>query len=189
VNRLLGIVVLLLAVTAVARPPDRVIVAIGDSMTAGFGLPADASYPAQLEAELKKRGYAYRVANQGVTASTSTQAIGRLTRALAEQPDIVIIQLGGNDVSAGISPAVSRDNIRRIIQRFKPGGAKVFVAGGRVSYIDELAREEKVEVIPFLDGVAGHRELLLSDGVHPNADGYKVVVANVLKTIEPFLRK
>src|SRR5262245_58601997 len=80
-----------------------VIVAIGDSITAGYGVPPELSYPAQLETELGKRGYEYRVVNQGVTASTTTQALGRLSRALALQPQIVIIQLGGNDASQGIS--------------------------------------------------------------------------------------
>jgi acyl-CoA thioesterase-1 len=187
VIRLLRVLPFLLGATLLAAPPERVIVAIGDSMTAGYGVPGGASYPAQLEMELKKRGYAYRVVNQGVTASTTTQAMGRLTRALAEQPDIVIIQLGGNDASQGIPPNISRDTVRRMIQRFKPGGAKVFLAGGRVAYLDELARDEKIEVIPFLDGVAGHRDLLLSDGVHPNAEGYKVVVTNVLKVLEPHI--
>lgn len=153
-------------------------------MTAGFGVAAEASYPAQLESELKKRGYAYRVINQGVTASTTTQAVGRLTRALATQASIAIIQLGGNDASAGIPASVSRDNLKLMIRRFKPGGAKVYLAGGRFSYLDELAREEGVEVIPFLEGVAGKRDLLLPDGVHPNADGYKIVVANILRAFE-----
>jgi acyl-CoA thioesterase-1 len=175
---------LVLALFIQTTSPQRVIVAIGDSMTAGYGVAADAAYPAQLESELRKRGYAYSVVNQGVTASTTTQAIGRLTRALAAQPSIVIIQLGGNDASAGIPPNVSRENLKLMIRRFKPGGAKVYLAGGRFPYLDELAREEGVEVIPFLDGVAGKRDLLLADGVHPNADGYKIVVANILKALE-----
>ena len=162
--------------------------AIGDSMTAGYGVAADSSYPAQLERELKHRGYNYRVVNQGVTGSTSTQALSRLTRALAVQPDIVIIQLGGNDVSNGISREVSRENVRTIIQRFKPGGARILFAGGRFPYLDELAKEMNVTVIPFLDGVAGHSELLLADHAHPTAEGYAIVVENILKVLEPVLR-
>lgn len=164
-----------------ARTPT--ILAIGDSMTAGYGVAADSSYPAQLESELKKRGYDYRVVNQGVTGSTTTQALSRLTRALAIQPDIVIIQLGGNDVSQGIPRDVSRENVRTIIQRFKPGGARIFFAGGRFPYLDALAKEMDVPVIPFLNGVQGHPELLIADGVHPNADGYSIVVRNILKTL------
>jgi acyl-CoA thioesterase-1 len=164
------------------------ILAIGDSMTAGYGVAADFSYPAQLERELKKRGYDYRVVNQGVTGSTTTQALGRLTRALAMQPNVVIIQFGGNDGSQGISRDVSRENVRTIIQRFKPGGARIFFAGGRFTYLDALAREMNVPVISFLDGVQGHPELLIADGVHPNADGYAIVVQNILKILDPALK-
>lgn len=167
---------------------QHIILAIGDSMTAGYGVPAESSYPAQLERQLKKLGYDYRVVNQGVTGSTTTQALGRLTRALAVQPDIVIIQLGGNDVSQGISRTVSRENVRTIIERFKPGGARILFAGGRFPYLDALAKEMDVPVIPFLDGVAGHPELLISDGAHPNAEGYAIVIQNMLKTLQPILQ-
>jgi acyl-CoA thioesterase-1 len=107
---------------------------------------------------------------------------------LAAQPHIVIIQLGGNDVSQGIPQSVSRENVRTMIQYFKPGGALVLFAGGRFSYLDDLARELNVPVIPFLDGVAGHRDLLQADGVHPTAEGYTVVVSNILKVLEPLLK-
>ena len=172
---------------AAIKPP--VILAIGDSMTAGYGVARELSYPAQLEQELNKRGYAYRVVNLGVTGSTTTQAMSRLNRGLALSPEIVIIQLGGNDVSQGIPRNVSRENIRTMIERFKPGGARLFLAGGRFSYLDDLAREQGIAVIPFLDNVAGHAELLLNDGHHPTGEGYTVVVANVLKVLEPFLQK
>ncbi len=170
-----------------ASPQRPVILAIGDSMTAGYGVAADLSYPAQLERELKNRGYDYRVVNQGVTGSTTTQALSRLNRGLAIQPEIVIIQLGGNDVSQGLPRDISRENVRTIIQRFKPGGARIFFAGGRFSYLDEVAKELNVPLISFLEGVRDHRELLLTDGVHPTGDGYAIVVQNVLKAIESSL--
>src|SRR5262245_31861235 len=166
-----------------------VILAIGDSMTAGYGVAAELSYPAQLEQELKKRGYDYRVVNQGVTGSTTTQAMGRLTRALALQPEIVIIQLGGNDASQGIPRNVSRENVRLMIERFKPGGAKIFFAGGRFPYLDDLAKELGVPVIPFLEGVSGHSELLLADGMHPRSEGYVIVVQNIVKVLEPVIAR
>ena len=170
-----------------ANPQRPAILAIGDSMTAGYGVDADLSYPAQLERELKNRGYDYRVVNHGVTGSTTTQALSRLNRGLAIQPVIVIIQLGGNDVSQGIPRDVSRENVRTIIQRFKPGGARIFFAGGRFSYLDEVAKELNVPVIPFLGGVREHRELLLADGAHPTGEGYAIVVQNILKAIESSL--
>jgi acyl-CoA thioesterase-1 len=181
------IVLLMLAVQTNARQP--VIVALGDSMTAGYGVAPESSYPAQLERELRSRGYNYRVLNHGVTGSTTTQALGRLNRALAASPDIVIIQLGGNDVSQGIPRNISRDNLRTLIERFKPGGAQLFLAGGRFPYLDELAKELNVPVIPFLEGVRGHPELLLSDGAHPTGEGYVIVVNNILKALQPFIEK
>jgi acyl-CoA thioesterase-1 len=164
-----------------------VILAIGDSMTAGYGVDRESAYPAQLEKELKNRGYDYRVVNQGVTGSTTTQALSRLTRGLALQPQIVIIQLGGNDVSQGIPRSVARENVRLMIERFKPGGAKIFFAGGRFPYLDDLARELNVPVIPFLEGVGGHPDLLLTDGIHPTGEGYAIIVQNMLKVIEPVI--
>ena len=164
-----------------------VILAIGDSMTAGYGVDRESAYPAQLEKELKNRGYDYRVVNQGVTGSTTTQALSRLTRGLALQPEIVIIQLGGNDVSQGIPRSVARENVRLMIERFKPGGAKIFFAGGRFPYLDDLARELNVPVIPFLEGVGGHPDLLLTDGIHPTGEGYAIIVHNMLKVIEPMI--
>jgi acyl-CoA thioesterase-1 len=180
------ILLLTLVLQTSARPP--VILAIGDSMTAGYGVAAEDSYPAQLEKELKNRGYNFQVANYGVTGSTTTQALSRMTRALALQPEIVIIQLGGNDISQGIARNVSRENVRRMIQRFKPGGARIFFAGGRFSHLDEVARELGVPVIPFLDGVRERREFLLDDGVHPTREGYAVVIRNILKVVEPLIR-
>ena len=164
-----------------------VILAIGDSMTAGYGVAPELSYPAQLERELKNRGHLHRVVNLGVTGSTTTQAMGRMARALSLQPEIVIIQLGGNDASQGIPRNVSRENLRTMIRRFKPGGARVFFAGGRFPYLDEVAKELNVPVIPFLDGVRGNPSLLLADATHPTGEGYTVVVRNILKVLEPVL--
>ena len=181
------IAILLALAIQISAPPT--IVAIGDSMTAGYGVQRDSSYPAQLQKELGKRGYGYRVVNQGVTGSTSLQAFSRLNRALAAQPEIVIIQLGGNDAAQGISREVSRETLRKMITRFKSGGARIYFAGGRFPHLDEMAREESIPVIPFLDGVVGHYELLLTDGVHPNSDGYAIVVRNILNIIGPDLRR
>jgi acyl-CoA thioesterase-1 len=174
----------LLALLLQTNDHHPLIVAIGDSMTAGYGVAPELSYPAQLEKELKKRGYDFRVVNQGVTGSTSSQALSRLPRAMALQPEIVIIQIGGNDAAYSIPREVSKQNVRVMIERFKPGGAKIFFAGGRFPYLDDLARELNVPVIPFLEGVAGHRDLLLGDGAHPTGEGYAIVVQNVVKVIE-----
>jgi acyl-CoA thioesterase-1 len=180
---------LVLALLALMIPQDArpVILAIGDSMTAGFGVSAEESYPAQLEKELEKRGFHYRVVNQGVSGSTSAQALNGLTRGLVLSPKLVIIELGGNDAAAGIPSSASRENIRTMIKRLKPGHARVFLAGGRFPFIEELGKSEGVTVIPFLEGVEGHADLLIGDGHHPSGSGYAVVVRNILKVIAPAL--
>jgi acyl-CoA thioesterase I len=179
----------LLILALQVESPRPTILAIGDSMTAGYGVPAESSYPAQLEMELKKRGYDYRVVNYGLTGSTTAQALGRMTRALGLQAEIVIIQLGGNDGVQGIPREVSRENLRTMINRFKPGGARIFFAGGRFPHLDELARELKIPVVPFLEGVRGNPDLLLEDGSHPTGEGYTIVVQNMLKALEPVIKK
>src|SRR5262245_8400895 len=183
------LILAILFATLQGNPQRPVILAIGDSMTAGYGVDVDSSYPAQLEKALRNLGYDYRVVNQGVTGSTTTQAMGRMTRAMALQPEIVIIQLGGNDISQGIPRSISMENLRTMIARFKPGGAKIFFAGGRFPYLDDLAKGLDVPVIPFLEGVQGHRDLLLSDGIHPTGEGYAIVVQNVLKALVPVVRE
>ena len=170
-----------------------VILAFGDSLTAGFGVPPELSYPSQLQKELDERGYAYRVVNQGVSGSTTVEALGRLQRALAQQPEIVVLQLGGNDAEYRIPQEVTKGNLRKMIQRFQAGGTRVLLAGrsaDATSMLGQLAKEMNLQSIPtFLDGVAGHPELMLADGRHPTADGYAIVVQNVLKFIEPIIRE
>jgi acyl-CoA thioesterase-1 len=188
--QLLATLFVLLFSQSESRP---VVLAFGDSITAGFGVSAESSYPSQLQRELDKRGYAYRVVNQGVSGATTVEGLGRLQRALALQPEIVIIELGGNDVEYRIPANVTRENLRKMIQRFRAGGTTVFLAGrgGETGTLQaELAKEEHVGFIgAFLEGVAGHRELLLNDGRHPTGDGYAIVVQNVLKTIEPVIQE
>jgi acyl-CoA thioesterase-1 len=166
----------------------RVILAFGDSMTAGYGVAADLSYPAQLEKALRQAGHNVSVVNQGVTASTTVQAMNRMTRALMAQPSIVIIQLGGNDAGQGIPREVTTRNLRTMIQRFQGFGVKVIFAGGRFPYLDQLAGEAGVPVVPFLEGLGRNPELFIEDGIHPNGDGYAKVVANIRKAVEPMLR-
>ena len=184
-----GVKLLLTLLALLVQQNDRpVILAVGDSMTAGFGVAVEEAYPAQLEKELERRGFHYRVVNQGVTGSTTAQALSNFSRGLALSPEIVIIQLGGNDVAAGIPSAVSRENIRTMIQRLKPGHARVFLAGGRFPVLDELAKAEDVTLIPFLREVEGHPDLMIADGRHPNAAGYAIVVRNILEVLQPKLR-
>jgi acyl-CoA thioesterase-1 len=174
--------------------PRPVILAFGDSMTAGYGVPADMSYPAQLQKILDERGYKYRVVNMGVTGDTTRGGVGRLNRALGAGPDIVILELGSNDRSNGISPKQTEDNLDQMIARFQKTHIAVVLAGrslagGEDVYVN-LANKYHLTLIPsFLAGVSGNPNLTISDGTHPNADGYTLVVKTIMTSLEPLLKK
>jgi acyl-CoA thioesterase-1 len=178
-----------------------VILAVGESTTAGYGVDRAQSYPAQLQRALDERHYRYRVVNHGVSGSTTGMALTRLDRGVALQPKIVIIALGGNDQGARLPLSVTRANVSKMVSMFKRIGAEVFLADRTLrgdteansetgSIFAAIAREHRAVLMPaLLAGVTGHPELLLSDGSHPNAEGYTIVVRNVLAAIEPYLQK
>ena len=178
---------------------DRpVILAVGESTTAGYGVDRELSYPGQLQQKLDERGYHYRVVNHGVSGSTTQGALMRLDRGLALKPAIVIVALGGNDAGSHVPIQTTRANLAKLISMFKRVGAEVFVTnrslpgGGQESgsIFAELAREYHAVLMPPLtSGVAGHPELLIEDGSHPNADGYTIIVRRILEIIEPYLKK
>jgi acyl-CoA thioesterase I len=171
-----------------------VILAIGESTTEGFGVRRDLSYPAQLQKELDKRGYRYRVVNHGVSGSTTFDALGRLDRGVALLPKIVIIALGGNDSGSHVPPEATRANMTKLVSIFRRVGAEVFITDRRVPGAEgmfaEIAKEQgAVLMSPLTTDVAGNPDLLIGDQSHPNADGYTIIVANILKVLEPHLRK
>ena len=180
-------------VVGLQAEPDRpVILAVGESTTAGYGVPRDLSYPAQLQKALDARGFRYRVVNQGVSGSTTAAALTRLTRGMGLLPKIVIIALGGNDGGSRVPIAATRANLAKLISMYKRVGAEVFVADrnlpGGNGFVAELDREHHAVLMPpLLTGVSGHPELLLGDGSHPNAEGYTIIVGNILPILEPYL--
>ena len=184
---------------ATLETPDRpVILAVGESTTAGYGVGRELSYPAQLQQKLDERGYHYRVVNHGVSGSTTQGALARMDRGLALKPSIVIIALGGNDAGSRVPIENTRANLGKLISMFKRVGAEVFVTnrnlpgGGQESgsIFAQLAREYHAVLMPPLtSGVAGHPDLLIEDGSHPNADGYTIIVRRILEIIEPYLKK
>lgn len=181
------------------------IVAFGDSLTAGYGLSSQRqSYPAVLQQMIEADGYRYEVVNAGVSGDTSAGGLRRLDWTLdAGGVRFVILELGANDFLRGQPIAETRKNLSAMIERAKARGARVLLAGmytttnaGReyLREIDEmfksLAREHDVPLIPFfLDNVAGRPELNLEDGVHPNAEGTKIVAATVYKYLKPMLEE
>jgi acyl-CoA thioesterase-1 len=184
-----------------ARAVDRVIVALGDSLTAGLGVAADQAYPALLEQRLRREGFAYRVVNAGVSGDTSAGGLRRIDWALRLHPDVVIVALGANDGLRGQPPEALRDNLTRIVERAQAAGARVLLAGMRVppNYGDAygrafagvyptVARATGVPLAPFLlDGVAGNPRLNQADGIHPTAEGQRRIAELLWPYLKPLL--
>ncbi len=180
---------------------ERIIVAFGDSLTAGLGVTPQESYPAQLEARLHAEGYSYRVVNAGVSGDTTAGGIRRLDWIIKTNPEIVILELGANDGLRGIPLNEVRANLSQIIQSLQDKGIQVVLAGmklppnygpvyavGFSNLFKELAKEYDIPVIPFfLEGVATRPELNQDDGLHPTAAGYSRVVNNILPVLLPLL--
>jgi acyl-CoA thioesterase I len=189
---------------AVPDPDPRpIILAFGDSLTAGYGLPPGSGYPERLQEELDKRGYAYRVVNAGVSGDTSGGGLARMAGVLQLHPSVVILELGANDGLQGIPTESTRANLDEMISAFRKEGAQVVLAGMTLprnfgaDYVGtfekmfpELAKKHGVTLIPFfLEGAVGHSGLMLEDGIHPNAEGYRVLTEMVLRYVEPLLKK
>jgi acyl-CoA thioesterase-1 len=186
--------------TAAAEP---VIVAFGDSLTAGFGVLADEAYPALLEARLRREGHAYRVANAGVSGDTTAAALRRVDWVLRAQPSIVIVALGANDGLRHQSATAMRGNLLEIVRRLRAARVTVLLAGMRVppnygpeyslaftAAFSEVARTTGVALAPFLlDGVAGNSHLNQPDGIHPTAEGHRVIADKLWPYLKPLLRK
>ena len=192
-------------VTGAAAAPGRTLklVALGDSLTAGYNLPASAAFPAVLEKALKARGHAVEIANAGVSGDTASGGLDRLDWSVPDGTDGVILELGANDMLRGTDPAVTRRALEAIVSRLKARGIPVMLAGmyaarnlgpDYVARFDaihaDLARKYDLVLYPFfLDGVAGEQSLALPDGLHPNAAGVRRVVERILPTVETFLAR
>ena len=201
---LLGLLLVLLHLAAApTAAEERVIVAFGDSLTAGVGVPADQTYPALLGDRLRREGYDYRVVNAGVSGDTSAGGLRRVDWALRLRPEIVILELGVNDALRGQSLAAVRANLDQIVARFQAAGARVLVAGMRLPpnygtryaedfhrMFGEVARARNVPHMPFfLDGVGAVPRLNQADGIHPTAEGYAIVVDRLWPHLLPLLRR
>jgi acyl-CoA thioesterase-1 len=179
------------------------IVAFGDSLTAGHGLPAQDAFPAKLERALKARGAKIEIENAGVSGDTSSGGLSRLDWSIPEGTDGVILELGANDMLRGIDPAVTKKSLDAILAKLKERKIAVLLCGMRaapnmgVNYADafdtlyeELAKKYDVVFYPFfLDGVAAQAKLSLRDGVHPNAAGVDAIVTGILPKAEEFVAR
>jgi acyl-CoA thioesterase-1 len=187
---------------AAADRPVR-IVALGDSLTAGHGLPADGAFPAKLERALKAKGLAVEIANAGVSGDTAAGGLARLDWSVPEGTDAVILELGANDMLRGIDPNVTRQALEEIIRRLTERRVAVLLAGMRAAanlgpdygrnfeaIYSELAFRNDLLLYPFfLDGVAGQAGLNQRDGLHPTAAGVDAIVARILPKVEELVAR
>jgi acyl-CoA thioesterase I len=180
------------------------IVAFGDSLTAGFGLTERESYPYLLQQRLNDEGYNYEVVNAGVSGDTSLGGLERIDWVLdGGSIEILILELGANDLLRGVPPAKMRDNLDKIITKAKARNVQVLLCGMLApptmgsdyqrAFLDtfpELAEKHKVPYLPFvLEGIALKKEFNQADGIHPNVEGEKIMTANIYKELKPMLKK
>jgi acyl-CoA thioesterase I len=191
------------AAVAKASGKPITLVALGDSLTAGYQLPAADSYPAQLEKALRAKGYAVTIVNAGVSGDTTAAGLERLNWAVPADADAVIVALGANDMLRGQDPARARDNLDRILAAVKAQKQDILVAGMlaqpglppdyRAAFdrmFPDLAAKHGAVLYPFfLDGIALQPKLNLADGLHPNAAGVAVMVEKSLPKVEELVAR
>jgi acyl-CoA thioesterase-1 len=196
---LAGLLAPLRAIAAETQAP--VIIAFGDSLTAGLGLPQDQAFPAQLEAALKARGTDVTVINAGVSGDTAAAGLARLDWALPDNASAVIVELGANDALQGLPPDGTKQALSKIIETVQARGLPILLAGMeappnlgkdyvdrfRAIYADLAARYHLILYPFFLEGAALHDAMTQGDGMHPNAKGVAVIVENILPKVEELL--
>jgi len=196
-----------LAITAllsagIARAEPIKLVGFGDSLMAGYQLPASDAFPVKLEKALREKGYDVEIANAGVSGDTSSGGLARLDWSIPDGTSGVILELGANDALRGIPPEQTEKNLDTMLTRLKERGIAVLLAGilappnmgpdygERFNGIyQRLAEKHGVSLYPFfLDGVVTKANLQLEDGMHPNSEGVDVMVRNILPAAESFLK-
>ena len=197
-NLISTVLLLIMATAGQAEAKPVKILALGTSLTQGYGLPPGTEFPVQLQAALKRDGIEAVVINAGVSGDTSAGGLSRLDWSLADKPDVAIIELGSNDMLRGLPPAQTEKNLRAILTRLKAAKVKVLLTGMKAQrnlgaeYVKSfdgiyprLAKEYGLLFYPFmLDGVALNPKLNQADGIHPNPQGVKVIVARMLPLVK-----
>ena len=197
---LLGLMVLFGSAAGAESP---VILVLGDSLSAGYGIPVEKGWVSLLQRRLVERGFPYRVVNASISGDTTSGGLSRLPAALElHRPAIVVLELGANDGLRGQPPMAMSRNLSQMIERSQQAGARVLLAEMRIppnygplyaqkfqATFGELAKRYDIPLIPFLlDGVAGNPGLIQDDGLHPRAEGQPRILDNVWAALEPVLR-
>ena len=191
-----------------AKTPDapdnrKVLVVFGDSISAGFGLPAGQSFPDYLQKDLDTGGYRWHVVNLGISGDTTEGGVSRIDSATLLKPAIVLLELGGNDGLRGLPLTSTRENLNQMITAFQQSGARVVLAGMTLppnygpDYVHQfekiytdLAAQHKLTLIPFLmaDIVTKDLRYIQRDGIHPTASGSEIIAQTVLRAVKPLLQ-
>ena len=197
---LLGLMVLF---GSAARAESPVILVLGDSLSAGYGIPVEKGWVSLLQRRLVERGFPYRVVNASISGDTTSGGLSRLPAALElHRPAIVVLELGANDGLRGQPPMAMSRNLSQMIERSQQAGARVLLAEMRIppnygplyaqkfqATFGELAQHYAIPLIPFLlDGVAGNPALIQDDGLHPRAEAQPRILDNVWAVLEPALQ-
>ena len=187
-----------------AAEAPRTILVVGDSISAGYGVPVEDSWVGRLRRRLQSEDPSWHVVNASVSGDTTSGALARLPAALERHdPEVVIIQIGGNDGLRGLSPEAMRDNLVTMVERARASGARVLLLGIRLppnygrAYIErfidvyrEVAERTGVQLVPrVLAGVGERREFMQDDGIHPNTDGHARILETVWPRLAPLLQR
>lgn len=195
---------LLSALVGGAAPSPKIVLFLGDSITAGYGIESSTAFPALIQKKIDAKGWNFKAVNAGQSGDTSAGGLSRLDWLLKNRVDVLVLELGANDGLRGLPVEVTRKNLQVIIDRTKERypKAKVIIAGMMVppnmgrdygrrfeAIFPDLAKKNRASLIPFiLEGVGGMEKLNLRDGIHPTAKGHEIVAANVWKALEPALK-
>jgi acyl-CoA thioesterase-1 len=181
---------------------SKVLVVFGDSISAGYGVPQGHSYPDDLQHKMDTAGYTWRVINMGVSGDTTQGGVARMSTAVAAKPNMVLLELGGNDGLRGLPLAMTRMNMEQLISAFQRAGAQVVIAGmtlppnygmdyvhGFEKIFTDVAAKFKVPLIPFIfaDIITPDLRYFQPDHIHPTADGAEIISNTVFRTIKPLL--
>jgi acyl-CoA thioesterase I len=191
--------------SSMAAAAPKMILFLGDSITAGYGLALSEAFPGLIQKKIDAQGWHFKVINAGQSGDTSAGGLGRLDWLLKNRIDVLVLELGANDGLRGLAAEAMKKNLQAIIDRTKAKypQARIIITGMKVppnmgsdyarrfeAVFADLAKRNKAPFVPFiLEGVGGTPELNLADGIHPTAQGHEIVANNVWKVLEPILRE
>jgi acyl-CoA thioesterase-1 len=203
VNRIITLLTLFMLLGSAQAGERLRVLVLGDSLSAGYGLAAEDSFPAQLERQLQAHGYDVEIINGGVSGDTTTGGLARLDWALGDKPDAVILELGANDGLRAIDPAVTRKNLAKMLEKLRAQNLPVLLAGMLAppnlgqdyakafnAIYPELAEQYGALLYPFfLEGVATVAQLNQADGIHPTAEGIAIIAERILPAVIQLLEE